>query len=409
MATDIELIESKPSSLEISEDEASLLSAIGRELASTKAWWGENQPTDSRSVIDVRRGYTGTYDVTVREAIGVVQLGRLRLRVVPKIPWDHFIYIASRSEFSPRLSSGIATVEPGFEFIGMLCRWFIDAAERLVRLGLRQEYNETNQELEEVRGRLLPLETAAEVLKGRSVASCLFDELSFDTPLNRIVRAACERVSCLSQIADDTRKRARRLAHRMDGIGLLAHADRRRKPDRLSKNYIHPISLALLILDGCGISLSNGKTQGTSFLLRTPEIIEDGLRSIIAEGLPSIQVKKRRQMLGDSGISMNPDIVFGNRLAIADVKYKYFGRDWNRNDFNQIIAFATAFEIQRCALFGFISEPVFPKPGLVQVGQVEATRIAWPVGPGTSPEVVSQTMIEGLHDWLRRHSSAVEY
>lgn len=400
MATDFELVESKPASLEISEDEASLLSAIGRELASKQAWWGESQPTENRSVIDVRRSYTGAYDVTFREVIGVVQLGRIRIRVVPKIPWEHFVYIASRSEFSPRLSSDIVTVEPGFEFLDILCRWFIDSTERLVRLGLRRDYIETNQELGEVCGRLLPLETTAEVLKGRPVASCVFDELSFDTPLNRVVRAACERVSCLSQIAGNTRRRARRLVYRMDGIGPLLHADRRRKPDRLSKNYIHPISLARLILDGCGISLSDGKNQGTSFLLRTPEIIEDGLRSIISQKLPNIHVTKRRQMLGDSGISMNPDIVFGNRLAIADVKYKYFGRDWNRNDFNQIVAFATAFDSQRCALFGFVSDSLFQKPVLVQVGRVEATRIAWPVGPGTSPEVGSQTMIDGLSVWL---------
>ncbi len=400
MPLDFELIESKPSTLEISEDEASLLLKMGRELASTQSWWGDSQPTDTRTVIDVRPAYAATYEVTFREVIGVVQIGKLRLRVVPKIPWKHFVYIASRSEFSPRLSPDMATVEPGFEFLAMLCRWFIDSAERLVRLGLRQDYSEISEELDEVRGRLIPLPTVAEVLKGRPIASCIFDELSFDTPLNRIVRSTCERVSCLNGIADDTRRRARRLVYRMDGIGPLIPADRRIKPDRLSKNYTQPISLAHLILDGCGISLSDGRTQGTSFLLRTPEIIEDGLRSIIADGLPNIQVKKRRQMLGDSGISMNPDIVFGNRLAIADVKYKYFGRDWNRNDFNQIIAFATAFESQRCALFGFVSESLFPKITVVNVGRVEATRIAWPVDLNVSPESVALTMVENLHHWL---------
>ena len=195
----------------------------------------------------------------------------------------------------------------------------------------------------------------------------------------------------------------------MDGVGPLLHADRRLKPDRLSKNYTHPISLAHLILDGCGISLSDGKTQGTSFLLRTPEIIEDGLRSIIADGMPNIQVKKRRQMLGDSGISMNPDIVFGDRLAIADVKYKYFGRDWNRTDFNQVVAFATAFDSQRCALFGFVSEPIFPNAAIVKVGRVEATRIAWPIGSNASPEFVAQTMVEGLYRWLDGNPTAVDY
>jgi hypothetical protein len=183
MAADFELVESKPSSLDISKDEASLLSSIGRELASTQTWWGEIQPNENRSVIEVRPNHSGRYDVTFREVIGIVQLGKLRLRVVPKIPWDHFTYIASRSEFSPRLSSEVSSVESGFEFLDILCRWFIGATERLVRLGLRQDYSETSQELDEVRGRLLVLETATEVLKGRPVASCVFDELTFDTPL----------------------------------------------------------------------------------------------------------------------------------------------------------------------------------------------------------------------------------
>lgn len=405
MASDFEIVESKPTSLNIGREDAALLLAIGRELASTQAWWGGIQSNDNRSVIEVRPNHNNGYEVTFREVIGVVQLGSLRIRVSPKIPWEHFIYIASRSEFSPRLSSKNAAVEPGFEFIDILCRWFIDAAERLLRLGLRQDYSENTQELEEIRGRLVILETATEVFKGRPVASCVFDELSFDTPLNRIVRTTCQRVSRLKGISDESRRRARRIAYRMDGVGPLRHTDRRIKPDRLTKSYIHPISLARLILDGCGISLSNGQFQGTSFLIRTPDIIEDGLRSIIAEGLPHIQVTKRRQMLGDSGISMNPDIVFGDRLAIADVKYKYFGRDWNRNDFNQIVAFATAFESQRCALFGFVSDPVFEKSGIVQIGRIKATRIAWPIGADTSPEVVANTMLQGLSCWLSGHSA----
>lgn len=400
MRTDFEVIESKPTVLGISEVEASLLSSIGRELASKQTWWGQSQSTENRSVIDVRRGLSGVYEVTFREVIGVVQLGQVRIRVVPKIPWAHFFYIASRSEFSARLSTDISTVEPGFEFIAVLCRWFVSSAEQLVRLGLRYGYRETTQETAEVRGRLLPLETAAELLKGRPVASCIFDEMSLDTPLNRIVRAACERVSRLSEIADDTRRRARRLVYRMDGIGRLDACDLRSKTDRLSRNYNRPVSLARLILGTCGISVSDGSAQGSSFLLRTPEIVEDGLRSIIAEGLPQIQVTKRRQMLGDSGISMNPDIVFGDRLAIADVKYKYFGRDWNRNDLNQVVAFATAFDSQRCILFGFVSENVVPKSVVVQVGKVGATRIAWPVGPGTLPEKVSEVMVESVNRWL---------
>ncbi|WP_045227295.1 hypothetical protein [Methyloterricola oryzae] len=130
MATDFELVESKTTCLDIAKADAALLSGIGLKLASTRAWWGDAQPIENRSVIEVCSKHNGRYDVTFREVIGVVQLGHLRIRVVPKIPWEHFIYIASRSEFSPRLSSEAATVEAGFEFLDILCRWFIVSAWR---------------------------------------------------------------------------------------------------------------------------------------------------------------------------------------------------------------------------------------------------------------------------------------
>jgi len=400
MMHDLELIESKKSSLNISEDDASLLSAIGRELASTQRWWGETRPPENRSVIDVRRALDGRFEVTFREVIGVVQIGRHRIHVRPKIPWDHFIFIASRSELAPRVSSEITSVESGLEFLEILCRWFIEAAERLLVLGLRSDYLEVAEEREEIRGQLLPLQTAMEIMKGRPIALCVFDELSIDTPFNRIIRTTCERVARLEKVSAEIRKRSRRLAYRMDTVGALRPADRRLKPDRLSASYIHPLALARLILDGCGVTLSNGHVQGTSFLIRTPEIIEDGMRTIVAEGLPSIQVRKRRQLLDDSGISINPDIVFGDSLAIADVKYKYFDRDWNRNDFNQIVAFATAFHCDRCALLGFISEASFSKPSNVSVGRVKATRIGWPVGLGTQPRKNADAVVAELNDWL---------
>jgi 5-methylcytosine-specific restriction enzyme subunit McrC len=401
MAVEFEVVESQQSSLNISKDEASLLSAMGREMASNQIWWGSSQAKENRSVIDVKPATIGGYEVVFREVIGVVQLGEVRIKVIPKIPWEHFFFIASRSEFCPRLSSGIANVEVGFEFLAMLCRWFVDSAERLIRVGMRREFAELTLELGEVRGTLLPLATAIEVLKGRPVASCSFDELSIDTPLNRIVRAGCERVSVFEGIPNETRKRARRAAFRMDGVGLMTHSDRRIKPDRLSKNYLHPISLASLILDGSGISLSDGQTVGTSFLLRTPEIIEDGIRSIIADGFPAMSVKKRRQMLGDSGLSMNPDIVFGDNLAIADVKYKFLGRDWNRNDFNQIVAFATAFQSKRCALFGFSKGLAEFSDGHVSVGSIEAARMAWSAGGERSPEQSSQALLQEITNWLK--------
>ena len=168
----------------------------------------------------------------------------------------------------------------------------------------------------------------------------------------------------------------------------------------MAKSYYQIIPLAKLILNGCGISISEGELIGTSFLIRTPEIIENGLRSIICDGIPELAVTKKRKILGDSGLSMNPDIVFGEGIAVADIKYKYFSNDWNRNDLNQAVAFATAFECDRCALLGFINNTAGKRPRSVQVGQVNATTLGWPATVEMSPEDAANLVISEVKDWL---------
>jgi hypothetical protein len=45
--------------------------------------------------------------------IGVVRVGELQLQVVPKIPQDHFLYIARHSELFPRVDEQETVVELG--------------------------------------------------------------------------------------------------------------------------------------------------------------------------------------------------------------------------------------------------------------------------------------------------------
>jgi hypothetical protein len=83
--------------------------------------------------------------------------------------------------------------------------------------------------------------------------------------------------------------------------------------DRLTRQYGPAITFAKLILDGGGVSTTVGEVHGTAFLIRTPEIIEDGLRTALSEKLPDHKISKRRLVLGDSGLSINPDPVFDER------------------------------------------------------------------------------------------------
>ena len=402
MSIDLSATESQSTVFELLTEEASLLSALGRELASSNSWWGASSEQKDRSVIGVESLGGGRYKVVFRDVIGVLRLPSRQVHIAPKIPLPHFLYIARRSELAPRLSNAQVCVDQGDGFLEALASWFLDAAEKLLRTGLRSDYKEFSDEMAEVRGRLLTCETALCTLRGRAVAICEFEELSDDTPLNRVVRGACQRLTKLPLVSERTRSRGRQLAYRMDGIGEIRPTDTRVRVDRLSKSYSRAIPLAQLILSGCGISSTAGKLVGTAFLVKTPEIIEDGLRSILASSLPNVAIAKRRLLLGDSGLSMNPDLVFGSHIAVGDVKYRYLTPDWNRSDLNQVVAFATAFQCPASLLLGFAREALDPLPRRVPVGSVTTTSLAWVASSAVDPAQSAANLGAQVRSWYAK-------
>jgi 5-methylcytosine-specific restriction enzyme subunit McrC len=378
-----------------------MLAALGRELASTRSWWGGGRGDSAGgSVISVDQLGAGRYRVTFRDVIGAVRIGGRQLQVSPKIPMRHFLYLASRSSIAPRLSASQIRIEGSGGLIEVLVRWTLSAAEALLRLGMRKDYKAFVDELPEVQGRTLACETTLNALRGRAVAACEFEELSDDAPLNRVIRSACERIARLSLISEDSRRRGRLMAYRMDGVGPVRPGDERISVDRLSRSYLRVIPLALLVLAGCGISTSLGKSTGTTFLIRTPELIEDSLRSILSEALSAVGIAKRRLMLGESGLSVNPDLVFGMDIGVGDVKYRFLGSDWNRADLNQLVAFATAFGCKQAILLGFVRESTSSRPKAVPMGQVQASAYGWIASDSVAPEDSAARLVAHVGHWL---------
>jgi 5-methylcytosine-specific restriction enzyme subunit McrC len=395
---EIEVVESKPAIVDLTEAEVDLLLVLGRELASSASWWGGAVPDQSRSVIAVEAVRGGRYRVIFRDVIGVVKVGTKQIKVSPKIPMAHFMYIANRSDLAPRLSPASVQVDQGDDFALVLARWCVYAAEKLVRHGLRKDYTDVTDAREEVQGRILPMETALLNSMGVLQAVCEFQDFSDNTSLNRVVKAACQRISRIPRLDQGTRAKARKVAFRMDDVGTLRPHDLRARVDRLSTSYSTVLPLALLVLSGLGVTVSAGRHLGTAFLVRTPELIEDGLRSILESGLVGVDVSKRRLMLGDSGLSINPDLVFGESMAVGDVKYRALGKDWSKPDLNQIITFATGFRASWAAVFGFSLESPPTLPRRVAVGEVSATAFCW-VTSELTPDESAARLVSEVEAW----------
>lgn len=131
---------------------------------------------------------------------------------VGKIPirnvWLLFLYASGLAQFSERFE---AEVEESPDLKSLIARLLCFAVEKRLRRNLSFGYRRREETLKRIRGRIDILKTVSEDLFRRGEVACRFDELTIDTPRNRLVRAALVRLSSILDDAD--------LAHRCRTIG----------------------------------------------------------------------------------------------------------------------------------------------------------------------------------------------
>lgn len=331
-------------------------------------------------------------------AVGVVRVGDLQLTVKPKIPIHHLLYLFERSGALPRLGEGEAELAEGESLWPLVASWFIASLERLIRAGLASGYTSERGALPAARGRILTLPTANAFQRGRMLLVCDYEEFNIDTPLNRVVAAAARAVAASVLLPWEVRRRASRTLQHLEGIGPLCGDDiAKARAERHTYRYELPLKLARQVLASTGRTLDAGDEPGQAFLLRTPELVEAGLRTIIAKAFSGLAtVEKRTLFLADSHHSLTPDLVFEDE-AIGDVKYKLWIGDWDRADLYQLVAFATGFGVRRALRVGFSSAPHDSFP--VRVGSVQLSAIDWWCDGGLDPSEAEQDLVARLRAW----------
>lgn len=402
----IAVVESRWTQIEASGDEQRLLRELGVLLARNRESERDRDSDDEaaedgqRSVVHVQRLSAGRCKVRVVDAVGVIATESLVLDVSPKIPSRHLLYLLERAGLVPRLAATRATLSADETLLDLIGRWYVRALDRVLKEGLARDYRTSVGELPVARGRVLALPTARTYYRGQLGVVSEYQDFDFDTPLNRLLLCAARLLARHRAASEDVRGRARCATLHMDGIGALQESDRRARPDRYTIYYSDAVLLAKHIIDGVGRGLVVGGQTVWTFLLRTPEPLEDGLRRTLVDLLPSeLAPVKRRLELPGTNMTLNPDLIFGE-TAVAEVKYKLSQRSWRRPDLNQLVTFAKGFRTDHCAMIDFQTSPGTTLPS-VRIGDIDVTHLSWPALEELTPASALEQLTHQIVEWAR--------
>ncbi|WP_313651298.1 5-methylcytosine restriction system specificity protein McrC [Pseudomonas soli] len=214
-----------------------------------------------------------------------------------------------------------------------------------------------------------------------SVACVARFERSSDNVFNACLKFAVERLIDFYGRSNSGRSRVSRLNIAwlsMSGAyvsgessGIVAEVERRMVFERLSTPYLRALPLACAILRGFGPSQRSlpPSLLLDSLLFNLADAFEAYIRNIITEGYRGVVLdgnfakpQGAKKLLFNNSthklvrkVHTTPDVVLysgsgGDIVCVLDVKYKPYSGVPERNDINQVLAYALAYGVKKCGL-----------------------------------------------------------
>ncbi len=175
-------------------------------------------------------------------------------RLIGRIPvrniWLLFLYASNLVRFSGQHA---AEVEESPDFPSLIARLLCFAVDRRLRRNLSRGYQRREAILPRVRGRIDLLGTFTGDLLSKGLIACRFEEFTFDTPRNRLVRAALDAVANRVDdplLAHDCRRLAGDLGRQ--GVGGLKPSRAELATERIGRHDAEDllmVTLARLVFD----------------------------------------------------------------------------------------------------------------------------------------------------------------
>lgn len=395
------------SPLAITALQAQQLAALGAKLASSKQYWGSKGEESPGSLIDARQAPDGRWQLYIKDAVGVIGVSDLTVTVQPKIPPAHFLHLLRKSALFPRVGPIPVQVQPDSSLWELVARWYLQAAAALLRTDLLRDYRPQRDDLALLRGHIVSVDTTKHYYQGRALMVCDFEEFDVDHALNRVLRTAIRHVVASSALPDDLRQEGGRLLTHLEGVGELWPGDMNVAVDRRSAHYEPALALAKLVIRHQGQGLRAGSQSAWSFLIRSPDYVEAGIRTVMGEALTGLaRVTKKGLGLTPTKWTLNPDLVFDGGVAVGDVKYTRATADWSRDHLYQATTFAAGYRAASACIVVFQADDASGAPD-VPVGDIRVSRLAWPSRPSLSASEAEALFTASCQAWW--HAAAARH
>lgn len=189
----------------------------------------------------------------------VVVAGGVRIPV--RNVWLLLLYASEFYQSGPEAFDGVE--EYPEKLPELLAELLIASTEDRLRRPLTPSFSKTSRDLSRVRGGIDTLRTESHQLLSRGLVACRFEELTVDTPRNRLIRTALDSIARLCEDEDLVRRcqgQSQRLARL--GVGVIDLRARERDADvRLTRNDQRDRSVLLAARLALQLSLPFGRSN----------------------------------------------------------------------------------------------------------------------------------------------------
>lgn len=332
------------------------------------------------------------------------------IAIQPKIALSHFLHIISHAIWRDLygLETDIQLATESHDFMEVLAVWFLDQISQLIPDRLIRDYSLVHDFSLVVRGPIDPALTTTKFLSGELLVHNRFDLFELDSPPNRLLKQAVLVTSQLAGLPRHLSRRAAALHTALDEIGSYSPTDFNCAVDRrfIDSGFMPAIEFARRLVAGAGVRSSRSIDLARPFLLKTPDIIEEGIREIVSRGLDEpFRVDKKEVPYPLPENRARPDLRFTNTntccvIATGDVKYKW-ATSWenHRSDLYQAAFFATAAKTERGSAIYFSKCERFPD-NRQRPGELTLTQFYWNASSTVDPRDSQSKLISEINQWL---------